>query len=78
MIVLQLGELRLKSEQNQICFENSEELEFEQLKRIAYDRYSLDMEKLQIMAARPGDMWRERLEAGVWVWVELGTVSDVS
>ena len=64
MIVLQLGELRLKSEQNQIRFEQTEELEFEQLKAKAYDIYSLEMEKLQIMAALPGDNWKERLEAG--------------
>ena len=65
MIVLQLGELRLKSEQNQIRLDQSdEEVDFEQLKLKAYDRYSLEMEKLQIMAARPGDKWRERLEAG--------------
>ena len=66
MIVLQLGELRLKSEQNQIRFENSEDLDFEQLKAKAYDRYSLEMDKLQIMAARPGDRWREKLEAGTY------------
>ena len=64
MIVLQLGELRLKSEQNQIRQNQSEELDFEQLKLKAYDRYSLKMDNLQIMAARPGDKWRESLETG--------------
>ena len=68
MIVLQLGELRLKSEQHQIHFEedDSTELEFDLLKAKAYDRYSLEMVKLQILAANPGDSWRKKLEAGGW------------
>ena len=46
----------------------SDDLEFDQLKEKAYDIYSLQMDKLQIMAARPGDPWKEKLGAG-WIHV---------